>query len=68
MPDNSSKIRQLESLLDAGLTSATVDGETINFGDEERIRRRLRELRATHTTPRKKLPRYVPVDLPSAFD
>lgn len=68
MPDNSAKIRQLQALLDAGITRATVDGETVDFGDEERIRRRLRELKASHTSPRKKLPRYVPIDLPSAFN
>ncbi len=68
MPDNSAKIRQLQELLDAGITSATVDGETVNFSDEERIRRRIRELKQTHTTPRKRLPRYVPIDLPSAFN
>lgn len=66
MPDNSAAIAKIENLLNTGATEAEIDGQKVKL-DHTALRRRLRELQATHddaTTPR---PRVAQVDLSTGF-
>jgi hypothetical protein len=44
MANNTAKIAALENILQAGVTSYTIDGRTVNY-DLDEIRRQLRDLR-----------------------
>lgn len=46
MPDNSTKIADLEAILDAGATAGNVDGQQVSFASHDQIRRRINELKA----------------------
>lgn len=46
MTDYSAQIAELEELLNSGMLSSTVDGETVTFNSPGEIRQRLRELKS----------------------
>lgn len=51
MPDNSVEIEQIESILNSGEKSSTVDGTTVVNQDAKRLEQRLAFLKRTHTGP-----------------
>lgn len=53
MADYSTEIAELEAILQAGATSVTVDGQTVNY-DLTQVRRRLRELKQLDDTATKR--------------
>lgn len=60
MPDNSAAIAKIEAILNAGATSVTTDGTTVNY-DFDELRRRLKELR--NTDPAYRRSRVGQIDL-----
>ena len=53
MADNSAEIAKLEAILNAGATSVSIEGETVNY-DFAEIRRQIGDLKRTDTNEKKK--------------
>jgi len=67
MPDNSAEIAALETVLNSGARSVSVDGVTTTFENAEQIRRRLRELRETDTANAGRRPRISTIDIGASY-
>lgn len=62
MPDNSTKIAELEAILETGATTVTVDGQTI-VRDLDVVRSQLRRLQADDTTDKNRRPVSARINL-----
>jgi len=67
MADHSTEITALESILNSGARSVTIDGVTTTFENADQIRRRLRELRATDDTNKGRRPPLARINLSRTF-
>jgi len=67
MADKSTEIAALETILDSGAKSVTVDGVTTSFSDAGHIRKRIRELRAETDGDQRRKPRISTVDLGASW-
>jgi hypothetical protein len=50
MPDNAAKVSELESLLQSGLRSHTVDGQTVTYRDQSEIMDLIQRLKRADDT------------------
>ncbi len=66
MADNTARIAQIESILEAGARSVVIDGVTVAY-DFDSLRTELRRLKATDDIQKKTRPRVLSFDLRRAF-
>jgi len=66
MPDNAAKIAEIRTLLESGVSSATVDGVSTSI-DRASLRAELRRLEAEDSTARTKRPPAASIDFSNCF-
>lgn len=63
MADNTTKIEQLEAILDAGALEGSVDGQRVRFASFAEIRKRIQELQDADDTQTGRRPRAANIKL-----